>query len=210
MNNPEQKELDTVASGAQEVAVQTGGFSVLYHLADIEWIGGAIAGTYAVEKFGVNPWAAGATVAAAVTYSEYQLSSVAVRIFEKKKDIAENTSRFSQATKDLGAAAYGSIFGSANGVKINDSLGLESTPRRRKIQAAIFGCAVGLWVTPTPGFEQGDDAAREAVQAAYEDPKKAVAYSALSIGSILGISEVFKRTRKRFFGKKDGEQTSKS
>jgi hypothetical protein len=187
-------------SAPQEIAKQGVGFTLLYHAADVEWVGGTIAGNVVEDRYGINPWAVGAVVAGAVATAEYQLSKVGAKLFDSPDTEPEEAvaSRSVRAGKELAAAAYAAFAGSANGVRINDSLGLESTPRRRKVQAALFGTAVGLWSTPTPGFEQGSEVVKSFVEDATSDPKSFVIYSAVSIGSILTASEVTKRVRKRF------------
>lgn len=193
---PAAQEHNTFIASAEDTAKQTVGFSALYHAADVEWVGTILAGNHLVEKYGLNPWLAAGGFAGAVGFTEYKLSNFAVRLFEKKDDIERGGGIAGKGLRELGGAAYAAFAGSANGVKINDSLGLESTPRRRKVQAGIFGAAVGLWVTPLPYFDDGAENAKEIVQDAFDNPKNFALYSAISIGSILGASKIWKESRK--------------
>jgi hypothetical protein len=167
-----------------------------------------LAGNSVTDNYNVNPWVAAGVVATAVAFTEYNLSNIAVKKFEKKDDIETSPGLFRRTMQELGGVAYSAFAGSANGVKINDSLGLESSTRRRKIQAAIFGTAVGLWVTPLPIYEDGSDIALDTLNDMFSDPKSFAVYSAVSIGSILGISKIVKESRKAYNRYKIKKSTS--
>lgn len=186
-----------VATKATNTAKQTVGFGALYHAADAFWVGGAIGGDIIAEH-GVNRWLAAAGTAVAVTAAEYKLSDVAVSLFERPEDIDREMSTGRKILGEVAAAAYVSVCGSSNAVKINDSLGIESTPKRRFAQASIFGTAVGLWVTSIPGFEDGREAVEEYIDKMVDNPKNFFIYSAISVGGILTASKTVKEIRKFF------------
>lgn len=197
-NNEQLKPTQDIITSTEDAAKQTLAFGLLYHASDAEWVGGALAGNWISDRYGIDPWVTAAGVAGSVGFVEYKLSNIAVRAFEKNEDLEQSPGKIKRAVQEVGGLTYAAFFGSANGVKINDSLGLESTPLRRKIQAGVFGTAVGLWVTPLPGYEDGADLAKDTVQDMFEDPKKFLLYSAVSIGGILGVSKVVKEGRKAF------------
>jgi hypothetical protein len=172
-------------------------FGALYHSADAQWIGGALIGNVIVDKYGINPWLVAGGVATTVATTEYSLSRFAVNIFEYSDDLSRTRNSTLRVGRELLAAAYASFAGSANGVKINDSLGLESTPLRRKVQAGIFGFSVGLWVTPLPLYSDGAELAKDYIDELFEDPANFAIYSIASIGAIYGISSVVKSVRKK-------------
>ena len=184
--------MDKVKRGVGETAA----FAALYHESDALWVGSIFGADALQKRTGIDPWAMGALVSGAVGYVEYKFAGLARRVFEKKEDLSEKTHTVSERVRALGALAYSSFFGSANAVKINDALGLESTPRRRKVQAAAFGIGVGLWTTPTPGFEQGADAVRDYVDNMLDSPENFATYSAVTISGILEGAKIIKESRK--------------
>lgn len=102
----------------------------------------------------------------------------------------------SKTIRELGGLAYGAFAGSANGVKVNGALGLESTPNRRRMQSAAFGIAVALWTTDTPGFEQGAGAVKDYVGDALDSPESFAKYSAVTIAVILTAAKIVKESRR--------------
>ncbi len=168
------------------------------------WVGGALAGDVIAEQ-GVNRWVAAVGTAATVATAEYNLSNIAVSIFERPEDIDRDMSTGRKVVGEVAAAAYVALCGSSNGVKINDSLGIESTPRRRLAQASIFGTAVGLWVTNLPLFGDGREAVEEYIDTMVENPKNFLIYSAISVGGILSASKAVKEVRKFFARRRNVE-----
>lgn len=175
-------------------AVKFWGF---YHAADVLWVGGALAGDTIAEQ-GVNRWVSAIATAAVVAKAEYKLSDIAVETFERPEDIEKDMGVVRKIGSEIAATAYVAVCGSSNAVKINDSLGIPSTSRRRLAQAATFGTAVGLWVTSIPGFEDGREAVEEYLDDMVESPANFILYSAISVGGILGVSKIVKEARKFF------------
>ncbi len=177
--------------------VDTIKFGAFYHAADVLWVGGALAGD-TIAEHGVNRWVAAAGTAIAVTGAEYGLSNVAVETFERTEDIEKDMGTIRKVGSEALAAIYVAICGSSNAVKINDSLGIESTPKRRFAQASIFGSAVGLWVTSIPGFEDGREEVEKYIDNMVDSPSNFILYSAISVGTILTGSKIVKEVRKFF------------
>ena len=168
-----------------------------YHAADALWVGGALAGD-AVAEHGVNRWVSAAGTAIAVTGAEYGLSNIAVESFERPEDIDKEMGLVRKVGSEALASLYVAVCGSFNAVKINDSLGIESSPKRRLAQAALFGSAVSLWVTSIPGFEDGREIAKDYLSDMVDSTKNFLLYSAVSVGAILGASKIIKEVRKFF------------
>lgn len=197
--NPE-RESSQILSDAKQGAA----FVALRGFDNALWIG-SVAGGIAIEKrYGVPAAIVAPSVATGVTSIGYAVSGQAVRFFRDDAPSLENTetdtpeNRTGKVLKELSALGYAAWSGATSTVELNNSLGLESTRKRRLGQAAIYGVGTSLWTTNIPPFEQLREVVIDAGNYTIENPIQGTAMGALGSLGIFAIMKGIKYGREKF------------
>ncbi|MEI7522445.1 MAG: hypothetical protein WCJ86_03175 [Candidatus Saccharibacteria bacterium] len=173
-------------------------FTLLRSSATVEWIGGAIGGNALVEQTGINRWAGAAIVAGTIAGLEYPQTSWAAK---KHKDTAKDPETNKKTSNKLivEATSFGQTVwqGAAATVAYNETVGIESTVKRRAFQSLAYGAAVGLWTTPLPGYRDGAELGQRAISKAIENPGTATAGAIISSAAVFGLYEAINKKRQR-------------
>lgn len=179
-------------------------FAGLRYFDNALWFGGAALGLYVENKFGVPAAAVAPATAATVGAIEYGVSEVAVGLFaEDAPDTSEKSSKFGAVAKEVTALGYAAWGGSTSAVELNNSLGLESTKKRRAAQAATYGVAVSLWTTNLPGFKQGKDVLYAGWEYFVENPAEAIGVGVVGSTAVFGLLKGIKAARTRLKDRKN-------
>jgi hypothetical protein len=195
------KELDNDQSS---MLARFASFAVFRYTANIEWVGGVAGGKAVIENLGTNQWLTAGAVAIGVGMLEYSQTALAKsRIKSSQNNTGDSDESLKTKVAKEATVGWSALWqGASATVTVNDSVGVESTKKRRMLQSAMYGLAVGIWVTPVPGFKQAADSGTEIVSAAIENPIKSSLIGVLSTGAIFGGLELFKNFREKRQNKK--------
>lgn len=182
-------------------------FAGLWGISTADYIGGVLAGNWVERRFGINPWVAGVATAGCVAAIEWPFIAHAESRYNtapESGDVSTSTGRFTRSIKEVGSLAYISLNGATSAPKIDNSLGLGSSRKRRAAQVGFYGTCVSLWVAPVPGFEQASERAEDIFYKAIDTPQSLL----LTAVGIYTAAEVTGRMRNRFSNWRHNRQQS--
>lgn len=168
------------------------------------WLGGTAIGIYAQRKYGLDPAATMAAVGLSVGATEFAGTEFAVKAFDhggKDVDLDGPKEKLSsRMLKNVVALGYTAWSGAMSAVKVNNSLGLESTRKRRIVQSAVYGAAVSLWSLPIM-----QDVAIEAGEEVLDNPVEWLSGGAVGSLVVYGVVKATQVARHRRRIKKQQE-----
>jgi hypothetical protein len=202
------KEVDSYSFAANiSSSIREGAaFTCLRYFDNALWLGGIGIGLYTQNKFSIPQEVVAAAVATGVFAADYAVSGKAIKTFGSESSMGDDESankekRINDLAKEMSALAYAAWGGSTSTVELNNSLGLESTRKRRALQAGIYGIAASLWTTDIPPFKQGREAALASFDYAVENPVESTAFAAAGSFAIFGLFKGIKAIRHKINGK---------
>lgn len=185
-------EDESLADKTKDTIVEAGAFIGFRAASTTLWLGGIAASYYLRHKYGIGPEISMPTVGAAVTGVEYFGAGQATKVFDHGgKDVEVDTAsvmegsaktRLERLGKELGSAAYVAWNGAMSAVKVNNGLGLETTPRRRLYMSSIYGFAVSIYSFPV--LQEG---AVAAAKFTVENPEQGVPTAVVGGGITYGV-----------------------
>lgn len=193
-------EMPVDSAGLAQKAAEFTRYNAWRYAANAEWLGGIAAGISAEAADLPTPaqWGVAALVGVSVTKLENIQSDYAARKMAESYQSKGMKPVIDQSRKkDLLALGLSTYQGSGASVEVNDSIGLENTTLRRRVQAAAYGLAVAGWASPL-----ATEAGKEAFEQAANHP---VRFGAVALaGSVVGK---FSLDRIKSIRKRAGLQT---
>lgn len=198
---------DNEQTTAMGTAVEAGAFTVLRGASNALWIGGAVLSNVARIKYDIGPEITMPTIGAVVTGIEYAGTSQALKVFDKAGQTADiDTQEYDRdhkkrrVAKELTALAYVAWNGAMSGVKVNNSLGLDSTKKRRLTQSAVYGSCVSLYSIPILG-----DGVVAGAKLAWEHPAEAVGTTTVGGLAVFGLVKGIQSIRHRLIKRRESK-----